>query len=89
MLCLDRLDNGRRCAALVEDVQRLVDDPGAQETEPRVDREHVEAVVRDSSRGDGVVDVFPGAADAPAEAIIDVCASSLGPTRSSSSLPTQ
>jgi hypothetical protein len=44
-LALDREHERGRRPALVEDVKRLVDDPTAQQPEPRIEREQVEAVM--------------------------------------------
>ena len=85
----DALDDGRRRAALVEDPQRLIDDAAAQQPEPRVDGEDVEAVVGIGAGCHDVEDLLARAADAPAEALVDVPGELLGADPSSSSLPTQ
>ena len=71
-VAFDREDDGWRDAALVEHVQRLVDDPRPQETEPGVDGEDVEAVVRDGAGRDGVDEMLRRSADPSAEPLVDV-----------------
>ena len=59
-------------SALVEDVERLVDDPGSQQSEPGIDREDVEAVMGHRAGCDDVDDVFSCAADPAAKPVVDV-----------------
>jgi hypothetical protein len=65
--------------ALVEDAQRLVDGARAQESEPGVDREDVEAVMGDGAGGDGADDVLARSADPSVEALVDVAGKRVGP----------
>jgi hypothetical protein len=68
----DRGDDRRCRAALVEDVERLVDDAGPEQPEPGIDGEDVEAVVRHRPGRDDRVHMLFGPADPAAEALLDV-----------------
>ena len=64
--------HGGRGPASIEDLQRLLDDAAAQQPEPGVHREDVEAVMRCPASRHDVEDVLLGTPDAVAETLVDV-----------------